>query len=75
MDFLGFISQQRYDEFWRYLLTVVLEGFWIRFLAFISLVLGLWLMLKKRNFITGFILIILSITFTYLTAFIKFLFF
>lgn len=71
-DIFKIFSEHKYAEFWYYVLTVALKGFWARFAAFALLVSGLWVLVKKRNVQVGIMLVIFSLVLTYGYTIIRF---
>lgn len=73
LDIFKIFSEREYAEFWKYLLTVILDGFWIRFFAFVFLAIGLWLLIKRRSIYVGMTFVFLALTLTYGYGIIKFI--
>lgn len=73
LDPFRWVSPDKYSKFWYYFFTELASGFWIRFFAFITLALGLWLLLARRNVQGGFMFIFISIFLTYGIGIIKLL--
>jgi len=71
---LKYVSYEQYDSFWHVLFSTILQGFWARLLAFVTLALALFFLIYLKRPGLSVVFIIISTIATYFGGVFGFMF-
>jgi len=71
---LKHFSQGEYISFWQYLFSTLLQSFWARFIALLSISFSIWFGVYRRRFGLGVFFFLITVLVSYFGGLLKVLF-
>jgi hypothetical protein len=65
LDPLRHFGTEEYVSFWHYLFSTLLQGFWARLIASLSILFSFWFGVYRRRIILGIVFFMVSFIFAY----------